>query len=449
MEKEDRVLACLKRRGITLDDWQEKVYFSDSPQICIRAGRQVGKTTIIAAKALKNALSEKGHIVLIVSRAHRQSNYLFNMILDFVREMKLKIPDRDITQTKIIFPNSSRVYSLPSGWSGAGIRGMTVNTLIIDEAAYVPDDVLVACEPMLAAVAKPQLILLSTPIGPEGFFYKACHDDEFERFYIPSTKCHRIKEEWLKKKAKSMSKAEFRREYLGEFVDVADGMIDLDLLKAQTIKISEGWKVRSGAYYFLGVDVARFGKDDSVLALCEWYNGLAYIVRVDIIKGKRRTTDLVGRIVKMCKEVPIKKIIVDETGVGGGPVDMLVEQLGSRKVLGVNNASRGIDTDAEGRRKKIIKEDLYSNLIRMLEQKQLWLDDDINILRSLRQVRYEYTQKGNLRIFGADHDIAEAIVRAVFPFILSKPKRLYAFGIGEKYFSSAHELFDSGIYGQN
>lgn len=438
--REDRILSALKRRGVVLDDWQEKVYNSDARQICMRTGRQVGKTTIVAAKAIKNALETPGHIVLIISRAHRQSSYLFNMVLDLVHEMKIKLPRNNVTQTKLIFPNSSRVYSLPSGNSAEGIRGMTVHTLIIDEAAYVPDEVFVACEPMLATT-KGQLIILSTPCGPEGFFYKACHSEEFDNYYVPSTKCHRIPEDWLNRKRKSMSSVEFRREYLGEFVELAEGMIEIDLIMKQTIQIKD-WKPDKDAIYFLGVDVARFGKDDSVLALCEYKKEIAYIVWVEILKGRRRITDLAGRILHLTKTFPIKKIIVDETGVGGGCVDMLVEQLGNRKVLGVNNAARSLDREVEGRRRKIIKEDMYSNLITMLEQGKLFLADDLNILRSLRQVRVEYTHKGNVLIFGADHDIAEAIVRSLFPFILAKPKRLYAIGIGEKHFMSDNSLIE-------
>lgn len=447
--QEDRVMSALIKRGVKLDEWQKQLYYSKSQQIVVRSGRQVGKTTTVAAKALSNALTNKNHIVLIVSRAHRQSNYLFDMVRDLVFEMGIKIPHENMTMTKIIFSNGSRVYSLPSGFSGDSIRGMTVHTLIIDEAAYVPENVYVAIEPMLATT-QGQFILLSTPAGPEGFFYKACHNPEFEKYHVPSTKCARIPASWLEKKRKSMSLAEFKREYEGEFVELAEGMIDIDLIKNATLNLHETWKVDISATYFLGVDVARFGKDDSVLALCEYKNKIAYIVWVEVVHGKRRTTDLVGRIVRLCKEIPIKKIIVDETGVGGGPVDMLVEQLGARRVLGVNNHARGLENgEVEGRRRKIMKEDMYSNLIRMLEQGILYLDDDIHILRSLRQVRYEYTRKGNLIIFGIEHDVAEAIVRSIFPFISGRPKNMFVVGVGQNYLRSDHQLFDmeAGQYG--
>ena len=440
MEKEDIILATLKKRRIALDDWQIDVYNSESKQIVVNKGRQIGGTTVIAAKALKNALRERGHVVLIVSKAHRQSSYLFDMIRDIVNESKIKVTD--MTQTKIIFSNTSRVYSLPSGWTGAGIRGMTVHTLIIDEAAYVPDGVEVACDPMLAAT-QGQKILISTPTGPDGFFFRACQDEEYERYEIPSTKCQRISFTWLERRRKMMSKNEFEREYMCKFIELAEGMMNIEIIKNQTLAIHETWKWKRDAMYFLGVDVARFGKDASVLALCEYHNRIAYIVWVEKITGARRTTDLAGRIVRLCREMPnIKKIIVDESGVGGGAVDMLVEQLGARRILGVNNASRGLATEAEGRRRKIIKEDLYSNLVKMLEKGELFLDDDINILRSLRQVKYEYSKQGNLIIYGADHDVAEAIVRAIFPFVINKPKRLYISGIGEKHFRSDMQVIE-------
>src|SRR3990167_4705023 len=267
--------------------------------------------------------------------------------------------------------------------------------------------------------------MFSTPNGPQGFFYKSYHDAIFRKWHVNSEECWRIPKDFLKSEMDRMSKHEYDREYRGLFTHVQDGLIDIDLIqKSMLVK-----ECNPKLLHFLGVDVARYGKDDSVVAFSEYNYATrkSHICRVEVIRGKRRLTHLVGFISSVVKEKKynIRKIVVDETGVGSGPVDMLVEQFGKRLIIGVNNAARSIDKTSEGRRRRIIKEDLYSNLIRMLEKEILTLDDDINIMRSLRNVRFEYTSKGNLRIFGPDHDIAEAIVRAVFPFIYKTPKRLF------------------------
>jgi hypothetical protein len=334
------------------------------------------------------------------------------------------------TQTKAILTNGSIIYSLPSGWTGAGLRFLTTDVIVLEEAAYIPDEVYTAVRPMIATT-KGQIIMFSTPCGPHGFFYRCWHDEMFAKWNMPSTECSRIPKDFLESERKRMSKLEFQREYEGSFTQVYDGLIDIELIQKQMLHK----ECNHANIHYLGVDVARFGKADSVIAFCEYNRETkkSHLCRVEIIKGPRRTTHLVGQIMNIMRtgNYNIKKVIVDETGIGSGPVDCLVEKLGKRMILGINNAARGVEDTSEGRRRRYIKEDLYSNLIRLLEKEDLTLDDDINILRSLRNVRFEYASTGNLRIFGPDSDVAEAIVRAVFPLLYttSMNKGLYVKGI--------------------
>jgi phage terminase large subunit-like protein len=420
----EQILKTLKEiYKIELDEWQSEVFNAEERNLIICSGRQVGKTTTIGAKVVKFAAENAKSKILIVSRTQKQSGYLFEMVKHLLIDCRIGL-DGEPTQTRAILKNGSMIYSLPSGWTGAGLRFLTANLLVLEEAAYIPDEVYTTIRPMIATTAG-QTIMFSTPNGPAGFFFQCYHDKSFRRWLVPSTECKRIPYEFLKEEKRRMTKIEFEREYEGKFTHVQDGLIDIDLIHQQMRK----YECNPHNIHFLGVDVARFGKADSVIAYCEWNREKhkAHICNVDIIRGKKRTTHLIGHILNTVKNkgLNIKKIIVDETGVGGGPVDALVEQLGKRMIIGVNNASRSIDKTSEGRRRRFIKEDLYSNLIRMLEKETLTLDDDINILRSLRNVRFEYTTLGHLKIFGPDSDIAEAIVRAVFPFVYKgDPKRI-------------------------
>ena len=69
------------------------------------------------------------------------------------------------------------------------------------------------------------------------------------------------------------------------------------------------------------------------------------------------------------------------------------------------------NTDDENKG-KILKEDLYSNAKCMMENGRVDIRDNMNLLRSLKSMRFEYTENKRLRIYGRHSHLAEAFVRA-------------------------------------
>ena len=103
-----------------------------------------------------------------------------------------KLEDNRLSAT---FSNNSRIVSLPSIEST--IRGISGASLIIeDEAARVPDELYIAVRLMLA-VSGGRLILMSTPFGKRGHFFKEYTEGSYDwkRIETPVTKCPRITEE--------------------------------------------------------------------------------------------------------------------------------------------------------------------------------------------------------------------------------------------------------------
>src|SRR3990167_4804258 len=165
-----------------LDDWQQKVLETEG-NIAVRAGRQVGKSTIISYKACEYAVNNPKKSVMIIASTERQSYLLFEKVLNFLYEKhRAKIMTGANRPTKHIIKlkNGSIIYAFPTGLSGYGIRGYTINLLIVDECAFIPDDVFTAVVPMLA-VAKGTIWVLSTPHGKEGYFYRCFTDESFAK----------------------------------------------------------------------------------------------------------------------------------------------------------------------------------------------------------------------------------------------------------------------------
>ena len=397
---------------LKLDKWQEEVLNTEG-NICLRSGRQVGKSTIISLKAGEFAVKNKDKLIMVIASVERQAYLLFEKILAYLhanyRSYIKKGKDRP-TKHIIKLNNGSSIYCLPTGMSGYGIRGFTVNLLIADEAAFIPEEVWTAVTPMLA-ITRGDIWLLSTPHGKEGFYYRAFQDESFTAFHVSSEDCPRKNVRFLESEKARMTKVQYAQEYLGEFCDELMQFFPTQLIK-DCMVVSKG--LSPGGDNFLGVDVARMGADETVLV------SLARTERkklkmIDMaITTKTMLTETVKLILHKDNQFSYKKIYIDDGGMGVGVFDpLLQEEQTRRKVVAINNASRALDRD-EKRKKKLLKEDLYNNLLRLMEQRKIEFFDDEEIFMSLKSIQYEYTDERNLRIFGSYSHIAEALIRAAW-----------------------------------
>jgi len=149
---------------IQLDLWQEEVKATKGKQsLCIRSGRQVGKSTVIGHLAGDYAIENPNKSIMVISATERQAYLLFSKVLGYLHDnfrYHLKQGKDRPTKSEIKLKNGSIIRCLPTGLDGLGIRGYTVDLLIADEAAYIPEDVWPAVTPMLATT-KGAIILLT------------------------------------------------------------------------------------------------------------------------------------------------------------------------------------------------------------------------------------------------------------------------------------------------
>src|SRR3990167_277718 len=406
-----------------LDEWQKQVLETEG-NIALRSGRQVGKSTIVSIKAAEYALKNSKKTILIISSVERQAFFLFektlNYLLDNYRK-EIKLGRERPTKSKLTLRNGSIILSLPTGIDGHGIRGLTIDLLIIDECAFVPWLVFSAVTPMLTTT-KGTIILLSTPFGKgtkdePNYFYERYNDPTFTQFHVSSEDCPRIDKAFLAREKERMTSVQYAQEYLGEFVDELMQFFPTHLIqKCMTI---DKRNPRADKRY-LGVDIARMGGDETVLICVENHNGVLYQFYQTAIKHIY-LTDAVRLIKEVDKTYRLTKIYVDSAGMGAGIYDMLREdEQTKRKIKGIDNAKRLADyepsmkVEVEERRTKLMKEGLYTNLLRLREQKKIKLFANPELLLSLKSIQYEYLSSGKMRIYGSYSHIAEALVRAAW-----------------------------------
>lgn len=433
------------QEALDLDPWQKDV-LSTPGNVTIRAGRQVGKSTVVAKKAHDFAKANPGTTTLVIASSQRQATYLFmkiralfdvengdaieKAVQDYLRASKKKYLSREHranieakasiyegqpTLSRMTLKTGSVIYCLPTGKTGIFVRGYSIDLLIADEAAYIPASVWVAVRPMLAVSKRLRgfgyIILLSTPFGKGGFFYDSHSDPDFRQFHVSSEDCPRIDKKFLLKEKSRLTKIEYAQEYLGEFVDEWHQYFESRLVErcATFINWSTDTNYDKSKGYYLGVDFARYGEDSNAFVIAEM-DGRGHLKIVKALTTQKvNLMATCGEIVTLDKIMHFKRIFVDSSGLGGGAADRLRELLG-RKIVDIDNATKSVDCDEK--RKKIFKEDLYSSALVMMEQGKLEMIADLPLMRSLKKITWEYTSAGNLVIYGKDAHLAEAFVRA-------------------------------------
>ena len=406
----------------TLDPWQKK-YIETEGNCFLLCGRQSGKTAAMSIKFGKRAAEKPKSIIMMIAFTEKQAYNLFFKTLMYLKALYPKMIKRGKwkpTKHQIYLTNGSQIMCFAAGITGEGLRTYTLTDLVIDEAAAMAREVFIATTPMLSVTAG-TMDLSSTPRGKQGYFFDCsdqCPDvkENFTRFYVSAEDCPRHSKEFLAAERVTMTRLEYAQEYLAQFLDDVKQFFSDDLIR-QTCTLPgdksgiSGSLILSTREYFLGVDIARMGDDESTFEVLERTESRRLVHVESLITTKTLTTDTTRKILELNKKYGFKKIYIDTGGLGVGVFDQLLEEDDTkRKVVSIDNATRALDKD-ETRKKKLLKEDLYVNLLRIMERVEIRLLKDENVMASLKSVQFDQeTQK----IFGNNTHIAEGLIRAAW-----------------------------------
>jgi Terminase large subunit, T4likevirus-type, N-terminal len=231
----DPALFCRERLGFDPDPWQAKLLRSRAPQCILNCGRQVGKSTVVAALALHCCLYRAGSLVIVIAPSQRQSRELFIKLMAFLQCLEPPEPREEETKLSLGLTNGSRVICLP-GDNPRTVRGFSAPALIIeDEAAFVSDETFDALIPMLAASLEGRIVLMSTPYTAAGHFYSLWHGDgDWERYEQPTAGCSRVSKDWLAAR-KREDPLRYAREYECTFGSPEDSLFTADMLDRMVV----------------------------------------------------------------------------------------------------------------------------------------------------------------------------------------------------------------------
>src|SRR3990167_4166238 len=389
-----------------LYNWQKEVIETEG-NLTIRCGRQVGKSEAVAERIVYLAKKYPMCKILITSPSERQEDYIYEKVKRILgdRHRYKKKP----TLKLLWLNNGTKIHKIPIGRTGSYVEGLSsVDFLFVDEAMFMGR---IAWDALLPMLAEPRsrglgwVTLLSNTRGrPEGVFFESFKENSpYKKMHISAEDCPHITKEFLAEEKERLGESKYKAIYQGEFVESDYKYFPLELLnKATNIK---SWTINqnlnSQYKYYLGIDPARFGKAEAGFVISEKIKDKINIIHAEIVK-RSSMPELMRMTERFIKMFNLQKVYVDGGGIGGGLIYFLKEKFGS-KIIDLNNAMKSLDT----RNKRILKEDLNENMLRLLETNRFNMIENGDLLFSLSNIIYE-----NEKFTGKKTDLAEACIRA-------------------------------------
>lgn len=408
----------LNKAWESLDDWQ-KEYLASSGNNFLLTGRQCGKSTIMSIKAGELAAQHKDQDILIVAFTEKQAYELFIKVLNYLemRYNHLICQGREKpTKHEIKLKNGSIVRCHACGQTGAGLRGYSLTKIFVDEAAPMSEEIFTAILPALS-VTGGSMDISSTPKGKEGFFYKCSLREDFKKFYVSAEDCPRTDKKFLEMQRKTMSALDYAQEYLGVFLDELRRIFPDELIK-KCCTLSKNPYINGSYAHYLGADIARMGEDLTTFQILKKIDDDNIEQVESIATSKQLITQTTDKIIELEKLYNFKAIGIDGAGVGAGVFDILMrEESTRRKTKSLENSTKPLDRDGK-KSKRVLKEDMYMNLLVLMEKGKLKLLDDDELILSLKSMQFEnVVQEGRetkLRIWGANSHHCEGLVRSAW-----------------------------------
>jgi phage terminase large subunit-like protein len=351
-------------------------------------GRQTGKTTTIATKAIHYAFTHSNTTTLIVSPSMRQSMIMFDKILGFMQSNQfLKRSITRKTRTIIQLSTQSQIIALPC--SEHLLRGYTANLAICDEASFIPENIITEIIYPMISTTKGTTILLSTPWDKNHFFYKAFLNPAYSTHKIPSTENPLIPQEFLTEMQQNMTTEAYRREYQAEFTEAASSYSQQELIRkciehAQQLNLEPYQTIEQEipkAQYYAGLDLGKL-QDHSALAIIQKDQETLKLIYHHQFPLQMPYTEVINTLVRADEKFRFQKLLADQTGLGEPILENLQEQ--------------GLTCAQGAKLTQDAKTELLTHLKLAMEQHRIAIPYNKQLCQQINDQQYQYTKNGKL-----------------------------------------------------
>jgi len=458
----DSLVAFAAMVGSSLEDWQARALELEARVTTIVAPRQSGKSRSLAVLALWSAFRRREQRVLLVSAGEEAGRRLLAEVRRIATASPLLAGSVVDEQAGFLaLSNGSEVRSVPA--SERQIRGWTVDLLLVDEAAMVPDDLLLGASfPTTAARPDARIVLASSATVASGAFYDHAVRGEQGSEHVRTYRWALADAWWISPSTiaaarESMTETRFAAEYEGVFASGADALFSRQALERVTVDYvpSRLAELHGPARYAAGVDWGATTDRSALVALGrlpeagEAVFGVACAERWPAgarLVGDERDRGVVEQIA--ASPAPFHVLTGESNGLGfplaqslfrkvaerplahGGGLRrrfVLVDPVAEDPFRDPPTRPRGLDREALGfatlkiaaHVNAAMKASLYSTLRMLVERRQLLLPASATELRrELELLRVDLSPSGGERIQASSghDDLADALALSLGPF---------------------------------
>ena len=353
--------------------------------------RRFGKTYLAVNTLIDAALRTKKSDARFAYVAPFR-NQAKSIAWDYVKRFSAPVPGRTVNEGElwIGFPTGARVRLFGADNADA-MRGLYFDGVVMDEVADMRPEVWGEIIRPALADRKGWALFIGTPKGLNLFhelYERACRTKSWYAGLFRADETGLIDEGELIAAQEAMTEMQYRQEFLCDFQASCDNvLIPIDLAtRATRREVTE--KDVYGLPRIIGVDVARFGDDRSVI---QRRQGLVAFPPVVLREVDNMT--LAGHVAKTIAEWDPDAVFID-AGRGEGVIDRL-RQLG-HDVIEVNFGGRPITNTYANKRAE------------MWDGVRIWLNaggnlpDDNELKRDLAAPTYSFDAAGRMVLESKD-----------------------------------------------
>jgi hypothetical protein len=233
-------------QSIQLYPFQKKAITTihNERKIIIKAGRQVGKTTMVVGFILWYILFNEDKFVAILANKAKTAREILNRVKIAFEELPHWIQQGVKVWNKgdIELENNSRV--LADSTASSAIRGFSISLLYLDEFAFVPNNIaeefFTSVYPTISSGKTSKILISSTPNGMN-HYYKMWNEAEEGRNGFAHIEANWREvpgrtEEWAKEQQKVLGDEKYLQEMECVFQGSAGTLISGMVLKSLTFK---------------------------------------------------------------------------------------------------------------------------------------------------------------------------------------------------------------------
>lgn len=410
--------------GAIPEPWQREALdaLTTRKRIAIRSGHGIGKSAFLAWLVLWFGFTRAaGKVPCTAPTSHQLEDVLLAEVRKWLDRMRSRgwgylTRQVAVTQDAIRFP-SNTFAALRTGSKDRpeALQGFHAADLLflLDEASGIEDVVFEVAGGALST-ENAMVVMTGNPTRTSGYFYNAFHSqrEHWHCLRVACTDSSQVARAYIEQMREQYGEDSnvYRVRVLGEFPLEEDSvLVPLHLVESAIHR-----EVAMQRYAPVwGLDVARFGGDDT--ALCKRRgNRILEPVTVWRQRDLMQVSGLLMREYQAAEdEDKPSEILIDSIGLGAGVLDRCREL--ALPVRGVN-VGESPSTDGQFSR---LRDELWWRAREWFAGRDVSIPEDARLLGELTSVQYAYTSAGKLQVESKDNmrkrglkspDVADALV---------------------------------------